>query len=80
MAATVGAMGPVLTEAPRTPSQQRLDAYRAAYSGPYRVDGQQVSAAPQFRMTRGFNDANAAFELTPNGPADEKLHGVYRFR
>ena len=58
------ATSPLLTappaEAPRTPAQQRLDSYRAAYSGPYRVDGREVTASPQFRMAGGFNDARAS--------------------
>lgn len=59
LGATVGVDATSLPKA--TPAQQRLDAYRAAFSGPYRIEGQTVSAAPQFRMADGFNDENAGF-------------------
>jgi hypothetical protein len=38
----------------------RLDALRDAFSGPYRIGGEQVTAPPMFRMNTGANDEAAA--------------------
>jgi len=36
--------------------RERLDVFRAKFSGPYTVDGKSVEARPMFRMYGGFND------------------------
>ncbi|MBX3203501.1 MAG: hypothetical protein KF764_00470 [Labilithrix sp.] len=38
-------------------TQERLDSFRAHFSGPYEVDGQTVEARPMFRMNGGANEA-----------------------
>lgn len=48
-------------------AQSKLDTYRAAFDGPYVVDGSRVSASPQFRMAGGFNDKAAGYSRGPNG-------------
>ncbi len=52
---------------PTQVAQSKLDAYRSAFAGPYLVDGKSVSAAPQFRMAGGFNDAAAGYSRDKDG-------------
>lgn len=44
--------------------QQRIDGVRDAFSGPYTVEGQHVSAPPMFRMNGGYNEAAAKEHAT----------------
>jgi len=74
-AATAAVTGIATAEPEKTPAQQRLDAYRATYAGPYRVDGQSVTASPQFRMNHGQNQANAPY-LPGKGVDRKSEHGL----
>jgi hypothetical protein len=49
---------PTLGSARDAAIQQRLDAFRARFSGPYHVDGQTVEAPPMFRMNIPANNTN----------------------
>ena len=67
----VNAVAKATAAAPPAPSagQRLLDAHAAAYSGPYRLDGQSVTASAQFRMVGGFNDRQAGCHIV-NGAGD----------
>ncbi len=56
-----GVITAVAPPSPNAIAQFNLDAYRAEFAGPYKVDGATVSALPQFRMANGYNDEAAGY-------------------